>query len=365
MISKVTKPNFEGQVIYVGIDVHKKQWKVSIGLNTSCLRTFSQPADTMVLYNHLQRNYPGARYECAYEASYCGFWIQEQLHALGLSCLVVNPSDIPTTDKDRKQKNDKRDSRKLLKGLQANQLEGIYIPDKAQQEDRSLVRQREAIIKASRRVKNQIKSKLLFYGVAIPPSFQGACWSNRFISWLKECEQLSPLDRSGLNFQIEHLEFLRSLNLKITRQIRALSKTQGYAKQVRLLTSIPGIAMLTAMKYLTAMGPINRFNNLDQHAAFIGLIPNTYSSGENQRSGSMTKRATKIVKTALIESAWTAKRLDPALALKYEQLTKRMKPSKAIVIIAKKLLSRIRFVLNNEQLYQNSIVHKQANNGQL
>jgi hypothetical protein len=36
----------------------------------------------------------------------------------------VNPADIPTTDKERKQKEDRRDSRKLAKELYAGQLQG-------------------------------------------------------------------------------------------------------------------------------------------------------------------------------------------------------------------------------------------------
>lgn len=356
MAGQNTKQSFEGQIIYSGMDVHKKQWKISIGIGQTSMKAFSQDPDPDILYNYLCRNYPGGVYKCAYEAGFCGFWIQERLEELGVECVVVNAADIPTTDKERKQKNDKRDSKKILKALQSNQLECIYIPDKLQQDHRSLIRDRERILNDLRRVKNRIKSKFLFYGVGIPQQFEGCCWSGGFISWLKEQSLEERLARSGLGYQIEHLEYLRSLNVSMLRQIRALSKTVRYKEEVKLLVSLPGIGVLTAMKYLTELGSIDRFTTLDKHASFIGLVPNMSSSAEKEGIGRMTKRSNWLIRSALIESAWVAKRVDPALGLKYEQLSKRMPGSKAIVIIAKKLLSRIRFVLKNETLYQKGMI---------
>jgi len=58
----------------------------------------------------------------------------------------------------------------------------------------------------------------------------------------------------------------------------------------------------------------------------------------------------------LIESAWIAIRHDPALMMKYGELIKRMDPNKAIVNIAKRLLSRIRYVLLNKKAYVKGVV---------
>lgn len=353
MNQQVKEVNFSGQMIYAGIDVHKKQWHVSIGMSRTIMRSFSQPPDPQVLYNYLSKNYPGGEYQCAYEAGYCGYWIQEQLEELGVSCLVLNASDIPTTDKERRQKTDKRDSLKILKGLQAGQLNGIYIPSKKHQQDRALLRDREAVVKATRRIKNQIKSRLLFFGVSLPSKYDGCRWSGRFLSWLDTQGQEEPLKGSGLTYQLIQVRHLRQLNVAMVRQLRVLSKSEAYKESCDLLMSIPGIGLLSAMKYILELGPsIERFPNLDQHASFIGLVPRMYNSGDKERTGSMSKRGNKIVKTALVECAWIARRYDPTLALKYEELVKRMQANKAIIIIAKKLLSRIRYVLKHRQRYE-------------
>ena len=72
-MNKISKLNFEGQQIYVGMDVHKKSWSISILTNEFEHKTFSQPPEVGVLVNYLKRNFPGASYKSVYEAGYCGF----------------------------------------------------------------------------------------------------------------------------------------------------------------------------------------------------------------------------------------------------------------------------------------------------
>ena len=119
-----------------------------------------------------------------------------------------------------------------------------------------------------------------------------------------------------------------------------------------MLCSIPGIGIITSMKILTELEDINRFKNLDQLCGYIGLVPTTKSSGEKDKVGEMTNRGNKYLKTAIIESAWSSTRYDPAMSQKYIELRKRMEKNKAIVRIAKKLLARIMFVLIKEEEYE-------------
>jgi transposase len=117
MEAQVKKIDFTGQNIYAGFDVHKKSWKVTIMAEDTFYKTFTQPPNPEVLYNYLKSNFPGGNYHSAYEAGFCGFWIHDKLTSLGVRSIVVNPADIPTTDKERVQKEDKRDSRKIARSL--------------------------------------------------------------------------------------------------------------------------------------------------------------------------------------------------------------------------------------------------------
>ena len=96
-------------------------------------------------YSPYLSQYPGAGYVCAYESEKFGYWIHRQLLEKDIECMVVNPADIPTAQKDDLQKTDPRDARGIAKALQNGLLKGIYIPCEQQGADRSLVRQRKKI----------------------------------------------------------------------------------------------------------------------------------------------------------------------------------------------------------------------------
>ena len=85
-------------------------------------------------------------------------------------------------------------------------------------------------------------------------------------------------------------------------------------------------------------------------------MPTTNSSGEKESIGNITKRQNKVLRSTIIESSWIAIRNDPALMMAYQKLTKRMKPTKAIIRIAKKLINRMRYVLKNQTFYETAVV---------
>jgi hypothetical protein len=125
------------------MDVHKKSWSVSILTDTFEHKTFTQPPEVGTLVNYLNRNFPGA----SYKSVYCGFWIHDRLQEHGVQCLVVNPADVPTKDKERTKKTDRVDCRKLARSLRSRELQGIYVPCRPKVEDRSLIRTRYSMVK--------------------------------------------------------------------------------------------------------------------------------------------------------------------------------------------------------------------------
>jgi len=350
--------NFKGQSIYIGIDTHLKSWKVTIMTEKLHHKTFSQDPKAEVLYNYLQHNFPGGNYYSAYEASFCGFEIHRRLNALGINNIVVNPADIPTTDKEKKQKEDMRDSRKIARSLRSGVLNGIYVPPKKTEELRSLVRYRRTIVKDISRYKSRIKSNLYFNGIDIPEELSrpSKYWSNKFTLWIKDIELTTAYGTIVLQDLLDTVLLIRQKLLFINREIRQAANNPEYSKLYELLIGIPGIGMVTAMALISEIAEIARFKKLDHLCSYIGLVPTTNSSGEQDKTGSVTPRANRFLRKALIESAWVAARVDPAMSLSYGKLCERMKPNEAIIRIAKKMLNRIRFVLKNETKYVPCVV---------
>jgi len=156
----------------------------------------------------------------------------------------------------------------------------------------------------------------------------------------------------ALQTYIEELENLDKQATKLDLRVKELSGTERYRENAKLLNSIPSIGITSAMILLTEIGDITRFKTFDDLCSFFGLIPNTHSSGENERIGHMTRRGNHFLKSIIIECAWSAVRKDPALLQCYKELTTRMNGNKAIIRIARRLLSRIRHVLIKKEMYQ-------------
>ena len=114
--------------------------------------------------------------------------------------------------------------------------------------------------------------------------------------------------------------------------------------------------LIMSMTLITELENIERFGTIDKLCSYVGLVPRTNSSGENEKTGRITPRSNRQLRSMIIESAWIAIRHDPALMMKYGELVKMMDAPKAIVNIAKKLLSRIKHVLVNKTPYVKGVV---------
>jgi transposase len=338
--------------LYIGIDTHKKDWTVTILTDALEHKTFRQSPEPEQLVKYVSKNFPDNKVHCCYEAGFCGYWIYESLLKAGFECKVVNPSDIPTTGKEIDQKTDPRDSRKIAVQLRSGILKGIYVPDKEQQEFRTLFGHRNNLTKDMRRIKSRIKGQLNFYGIKIPAQYDNKPnWSANFIAWLKTVLFSHELAKLTIDSLIRQLEFLRIELYQCEKQLRLYAKNR-YQQEYELLMSIPGIGPIVATAILAEVGNINRFNKLDQPCSYIGIIPSIYSSSDKKHVRGITSRAKLLLRSYLIESAWVAARKDPAMQDYYLKHYKSMKSNKIIIKVTRKLVSRMMVVLRDKKPYE-------------
>jgi len=273
--------------------------------------------------------------------------------------LVIHPADVPTTHKEKIQKTDSIDSRKLARMLRNKEISSVHIPDQDLETHRSLIRQRFNLSKDLTRQKARVRSLLLQYGIDIPQHFgksQYRSWSKPYMNWMRSLPDVPVQLQQVVNNYLDTGETLKKQLLEVTRQIRALSKTDRYKENCELLISIPGISTLVAMNLLVQLGDIHRFENFPMLCNYVGIAPTMYSSGEKSVTGKLTARGRKSIKIMLIEASWIAVRRDPTLTLCFNELAKRMNKNKAIVKIAKKLLNRIRHILINQTPYEFGVI---------
>jgi transposase len=352
---KGTKKLFDGQSIYVGIDCHKKNWTVTILGEQYEHKTMSQNPDPDILASYLRRNFPGAKYNAVYEAGFNGFYSCRRLKELGVNCNVIHAADVPTSNKEKIQKIDPVDSRKLARSLRSKEFESIHIPEPSLEADRALVRQRFRVMKDVTRTKARVRSLLFQFNISVPDRFtlgQTRNWSKIYINWLKELQIEYESLKHTLDNYIRIGELQRKELLTVNRQLRSLSQIDAYRGNYNLLISIPGIGFLTSMTFLVQIGDIRRFKLLDDLCDYIGLVPMMHGSGDKMYTGKLINRGRKELKIMIIEASWDAVRLDPALMARFNELTRRMNKNKAIIRIARKLVSRMRYVLMTQEAYK-------------
>ena len=124
---------------------------------------------------------------------------------------------------------------------------------------------------------------------------------------------------------------------------------------IQLLCSIPGIGFQTAVVLLAELIDMKRFSTINKLKAYAGLIPAGEQSSDTRKEKGITKRRNRYLRNILIEASWVALRYDPALFSYYSKLKRRMKGQDAIIRIAKKLLSRIRYVWLHKEPYKKGI----------
>jgi len=348
MRNEVKKLDFSNQSIFVGIDVHLKQWKITILGEYCSFKTFSQPPYSKILINHLDSNFPNASIKCAYEAGFSGFGLYYDLLEEGIDCIVVNPADIPTKDNEKRQKTDALDSKKIASCLRSNSLDPIYVPSWETIGIRNLIRTRNRFITNRTAVKNKIKHFLYFNDIHLPDEFKGTKWNKDFIIWLKQSAFCLEM-YLGLLYSVE------AQIKKCTVKINDLAKQDKIGKMLSLLKSIPGIGTMAGLTILSEIDDIRRFRKLDQLSCYVGLVPHMHTSGESEYIGGLTVRGNKKLKSVLIECSWISIKKDPAMLLAFSKLCGRMQKNKAIIRIAKKLLNRIRHILITNEPYKMAV----------
>jgi len=348
--------DFKGQKFYVGLDVHKNSWAVTIRSMDIEVGRFTQPPSAATLVAHLQKNYPGGQYFSAYEAGFCGTGIHEQLCKAGINNIIIHAADIPTTDKQKKNKTDVRDSRSIADYLERGKLTGIHVMTREQQELRSLFRLRESKVKDVTIANNRLKSFLMLYSIELPEAISKKKYlSLKALEWLRNLEMASTAGTITLRQHIEELQYQRKQLYLVTKLLR--EQIQATDPQTyRCLLSVPGIGGVTAMGLIAEIADFSRFEDPDQYSSFLGLCPWEDSSGDTIKTKGMQPRCNRHLRPLLVEASWMAIRKSPALFAYYSKHAVR-NPKQAIVKVARKLAMIAKGVATTQQLYQTDYLH--------
>ena len=306
----------------LGIDISKSKFDVAL-LRDDQYRTatFSNDAVGFVkLGKWLKKRDASQLHVCLEATGRYGDALALFLHEAGHQVSVVNPSRIQAyaASQLKRNKTDKEDA-KVIAHFCATQAPAPWKPPSAAlQELQALVRHLEALQSMRQQERNRLHAGI--------PS-------------------------AAVRETVEaHITFLDKQIEELSQRIRDhIDQNPDLKQRKDLLTSIPGIADVTAARLLAEIPPLERFSGAPQLAAYAGLTPREHQSGATvSRRGHLTKTGNAHLRHALYMPALVAMRWNPIIQAFATRLQQRGKSKMTIVgAVMRKLLHIVYGILKS------------------
>jgi transposase len=246
-----------------------------------------------------QRQHAEKVYAC-YEAGPLGYGLYRTLTEMGVLCYVVRPRDWDQYGS--KVKTDQRDAHELALGLDryvsgnTKAFSIVRVPTPQEEQERSLSRHRQSLLRQVQRLAAQARGNALYYGHRLRPTewWKKAAWA--------ELEPKLPAHLARLLGSLRAIILVAEEELKkVTRAIEAAADQD-----------LPGgVGRLTAEVLDREAGDWNRFDNRRQVSSYTGLCPREDSSGPRRFQGSINKHGNRRLRPVLVECAWRLTRSQP------------------------------------------------------
>jgi transposase len=229
------------------------------------------------------------------EAGPHSHWISRLLEEEGNEVIVANPRRLKMIyDSDSKSDDADAEALARLGRLDPSLLRPIKHRSLKSQSDLTVIRSRDALVKARTQLVNHVRGVAKSFGVPLKK-----CSTKSFHHQVPELlpEILTPslmpiLDAiEGLSRKIA--EFDRVIEAKAVREYPATERL----RQVR------GVGPITSLSYVLILDDASRFRNSRDAGSYIGLRPRRDQSGERDPELRITKAGDQMLRCLLVGSA--------------------------------------------------------------
>ena len=348
---------------YIGFDIDSNKTVACVVQKNGKERFATLKTDIEAMKKFLrEQNSPKDRLHLTFEISGEAGYRHDALSDFVDDITVSNPTKMTWIYRTSK-KNDRIDARKQAVLLSIGEVPKVHIPQKEVRQWRVTIQHRRKIVSRVCQVKNRIRALLKANGFVRSTNL-GSWWkrANRF--WMRSLtteDKINPeqLWRMSLANMLDELELLESQLKRITKYLDGYLDKQAGGK---LLMSIPGVGPRTAEAVLAYTDDIRRFKRSGQYCAYFGLTPKLDESGLTRRMGHISKQGPSVVRWLLGESSWRVVKKSPSLRVFYKRVMNGQQGRKkiAIVAVARKLLSVMRAMLLNGEMFNEQLVCREC-----
>ena len=234
-------------------------------------------------------------------------------------------------------KNDANDALAIAESSKRPKMNFVPVKPLEQQDIQTIFRIRERLIKARTALVNQLRGLLSEYGFAVDKT--STKLRNALPEILEDADNaLTVSARKMFHLLSAQWQYFNEQIDNITNELCSLSKAQP---DYELLNSIPGVGPIVSSVFIASVGDVAHFKNGRQLAAWLGLTPKQYSSGETNFMGKMSKRGNVNLRKMLIHGARTVinwcKGKDDQLSRWLQRLLEHKHACKVVVALANKM----------------------------
>ncbi len=339
--------------LYCGLDLHKRfsyivlkdsggrqLIKGRVNNNENELKCFFAP-------------FKDYRIKVAIEATSNYYWMFEALDTMGMDVKLSHPLKTKMIA-ESKIKSDKIDANILSDLLRTDFLPTSYIPNQKIRALREILRHRIRLVSMRTQLKNRLRDILTKSNYQDSYTDITGIKAREFIGQLS----LLPVFKIQCDDILDQIDFINKKIEKVNRIIKTYSQE---FPEIERLTAIRGIGIFSALVLLAEIGDINRFPSPKKLVRYAGLCPGLHQSGETYYHRPITNEGDRYLRWILAEAAQHAVRHHGPLKDFYLFLSKTKGKQKAIVAVARKMLTGIYFVLKDNKPFAPVRINKYTN----
>jgi len=322
-------------ILYVGVDVHEKESQLAV-LEKEGSLVMEERIPTKELGKFIS-SLPGEK-RVAIESVGFIHPIYEKLSSLkGCTVSVANPSRLRLISQSG-TKNDRNDAKVLGDLLRTNYLPLAHMRDEETREKLFVVNDRVTYGLRRGELRGTMRWLLKRRGIEVDSPFSD-----------EGRRKLKGLRLQEIDIRLDELQLVESTIEKLDHQIVDIVSKDARAK---LLDTLPGVAPYTALFLACVLDDIDRFPDSKHACAYLGLVPWLDESADVTHLGHITKRGDKWLRRNLVECARAAVRKDPHLSEFYTRLKHKRGERKALIAVARKLVSYAYWMLKRNKTYE-------------
>lgn len=173
-----------------------------------------------------------------------------------------------------------------------------------------------------------------------------------------ECYQMTQEQKERMLIVRSHLDFIQQSILSLEKKIEMM--VAPYENAIQLLCTIPGVKRLSAITIISVIGnDMSQFSSSKRLCCWAGLAPSNNESAGKKKSIRIS-RAGVYLKPALVQVAHAAMKSNQShyYKLKYERIYKRRGKKRAIIAIARMILTAIYHMLKTGKIFNPCDLYK-------